>query len=66
MKSLGDLCRDVLRHALDIGCRTRLARSFGDGIGHLLDVAEARIVQNQHLRHSPLPWVVEDREGHTA
>ena len=49
-----DLCRDVLRHPLDVGGRTGPARALGDRIGHLLDVAEARIVKNKHLRHLSL------------
>src|SRR3546814_5462708 len=46
--------RDVrghdLRHALDHHIGPALARTVGDGLCHLFDVAVARIVQHKNLR----------------
>jgi hypothetical protein len=57
MHRLGDILRDVFRHALDVDRRARGARPLGDRIGHLLDVTESRVVQNEHLSHSIPPAI---------
>src|SRR5690606_31511192 len=48
---LRDLLRNELRYALDVDLRAGLAGACGNGLGHLLDVAIARIVENQNLAH---------------
>jgi len=51
---LRHLLRHEFRHALDDDVGATLSRAFGHGAGHLLDVAVARIVENENLGHDRL------------
>ena len=55
VEGLGDLVGDVLRHPLDVSRSARGARAFRHRMGHLLDVAETRIIENKHLGHVTPP-----------
>src|SRR3546814_15553497 len=55
--------------AADVDLGSRGARAFGHRIGHLLDMAIARIIENQHFCHvivlssSETGWAAAVREG---
>src|SRR3546814_11273489 len=55
--------------AADVDLGARGARAFGHRIGHLLDMAIARIIENQHFCHvivlssSETGWAAAVREG---
>ena len=49
MRGLGDLLRHDLGDALDVDRRARGPRAFRFGVGHRLDMAVGRIVENKHL-----------------
>src|SRR3546814_15041672 len=52
--------------AADVDFGARGARAFGDGIGHLLDMPIARIIEHQNLSHHHVLFVEEKREGWAA
>ena len=56
MRLPGDLLGHQLRHPLDDGLDTfDLARTLGDGVGHLLDMAVAAVVEHENLGHADTP-----------
>src|SRR3546814_19973811 len=52
--------------AADVDFGARGARAFGDGIGHLLDMPIARIIEHQNLSHHHVLFVEEKGEGWAA
>src|SRR3954463_9890306 len=47
----GHLLRHSFGNALHVDFGPSGARPFGDGISHTLDVAVARVIENEHLGH---------------
>jgi hypothetical protein len=56
IRSLGDGFGHQLRHPLDVDRCAGLARAFGDGVRHLLDVTVSGIIENENFCHGWSPW----------
>jgi hypothetical protein len=56
--------RHGFRHALDVDGRAGFAGAFGHGLGHRLDVAVGRIIENENLGHvGLLRWSGEEKSS---